>query len=225
MSEAKRLSVIIPVLNERGSLPAVLEEIPKDLALEIIVVDGHSTDGTPEIVRELGYTVIPQEGRGYGLAVQTGLKAATGELVTFMDGDGSYNPSALPQLLECIDAGNDIAFCSRYLPGSGSDDDTWIRYTGNMIFTRLLRLLFGVRITDSLFFYALGKKEMFEALELELADFALCIEVPVKVHRKGYRYTEIPSKERLRIAGASKVNAVSDGFRILTAMLQLWFSR
>jgi len=94
---------------------------------------------------------------------------------------------------------------------------------GNKIFTFLLRTLFGVRLTDSLFFYALGSKQAFEALDLKCTDFSLCIEVPVKVHKMGYRYTEIPSRERPRIAGKSKVNAVLDGIRILSAMIGLKF--
>ena len=68
-----RISVIIPARNEAESLPAMLDELPKDLIHEIIVVDGHSTDGTPSIVNRLGYRVVTQEGMGYGMAVRTGL--------------------------------------------------------------------------------------------------------------------------------------------------------
>ncbi len=199
----------------------MLDELPKDLIDEIIVVDGHSSDGTPEHVRSLGYTAVTQEGRGYGMGVISGIHAADGDLLTFMDADGSYDPEALTRMKQTIEQGYDIVFCSRYRKESGSDDDTMIRWLGNKTFTFLLRILFGVRLTDSLFFYALGRKDMFEALDLRCADFSLCIEVPVKVHQKGFRYTEIPSRERPRIAGVSKVNAVYDGIRILAAMIRL----
>ena len=159
--EKHRISVIIPAKNERESLEYVLEEIPKDLVHEVIVVDGHSTDGTPELVRQLGYRVVIQDGAGYGMGVIAGLKAASGDLVTFMDADGSYDPDALPRLLRCIEDGNDMAFCSRYLPESGSDGDVFIRLMGNKLFTLVLRALFGVRLTDALFFYyARGKKQL-----------------------------------------------------------------
>jgi len=67
LEQEKKITVIIPAKNEKESLPSVLEEIPKDFIHEIIVIDGHSNDGTPEIVAELGYKVIPQEGKGYGM--------------------------------------------------------------------------------------------------------------------------------------------------------------
>ena len=154
------------------------------------------------------------------MGVISGIKAARGDLLSFLDADGSYDPSALARLLEVIEQGYDIVFCSRYLAGAGSDDDTFIRRLGNKIFTALLRLMFGVRLTDALFFYALGKKEVFEALGLESTDFSICVEIPIKVHKRGYKYTEIPSAERKRIAGVSKVNAAWDGLRILAAMVK-----
>ena len=68
------VSVIIPTLNEAGSIEAVLREIPRDVVDEVLIVDGASTDGTAEIVRRLGDRVIQQEGRGYGAAIVTGFK-------------------------------------------------------------------------------------------------------------------------------------------------------
>jgi glycosyltransferase involved in cell wall biosynthesis len=221
VNEGRRISVVIPARNEKESLPAVLDELPKDQLHEILVVDGHSTDGTADVVRGLGYRAVTQTGRGYGMGVISGIKAATGDLLTFMDADGSYDPEAIARMLAGIEAGNDFVFCSRYMKGAGSDDDTIIRLVGNMVFTFLMRLMFGVRISDSLFFYALGKKSVFEKLDLRCEDFALCIEVPIKVHRGGFRYTEIPSRERPRIAGVTKVNAFTDGLRILGSMIRL----
>jgi glycosyltransferase involved in cell wall biosynthesis len=218
------VSVIIPAKNEAGCVAAVLQEIPGDLVHEVLVIDGHSTDGTPELVRALGYQVIPQEGTGYGMAVSTGLLHATGPYITFMDADGSYDPEALPKLVEQLEAGNDVAFCSRYLPGSGSEDDTPVRFLGNKLFTFLLRLLHGVALSDALFLYVLAKREVFEKIEVRSRSFDWCIEFPIKVHRAGLKYTEIPSVERKRLAGISKVNAFYHGFRILWTMVRLTFT-
>ena len=220
MVGAKRLSVVIPALNEEESLPAVLAELPRDIVDEVLVVDGHSTDRTVEVAKNHVCRVITQQGAGYGKGVMTGIREAQGELLVFMDADGSYNPQALYKLAEKITEGCDIVFCSRYLPGAGTDDDTWVRKLGNFFFTKLLRMLFGVRLSDALFFYALGKREVFESLPLISSDYSLCVEVPILVHQMGFRYTEIPSKERARIAGQSKVNALIDGFKILHAMLR-----
>lgn len=221
MNQARRISLLIPARNEYEALPHMLEGLPRDFAHEIIVVDGHSDDGTPVLARKSGCKVVIQEGRGYGMGVISGIKAAEGDLLCFMDADGSYDPEALPRLLELIDQGYDIVFCSRYLPGAGSDDDTFIRKLGNKFFTVLARAMFKIKLTDSLFFYALGKKEVFEALELTARGFAICIEIPIKVQKAGYKYTEIPSKERPRLAGQSKVNAIWDGLLILATMIKL----
>ncbi len=221
MNQAHKISLIIPARNENEALPHMLEGLPRDLTHEIIVVDGHSDDGTPVLARKSGCKVVTQEGRGYGMGVISGIKAAEGDLLCFMDADGSYDPEALPRLIELIDQGYDMAFCSRYLPGAGSDDDTFIRKLGNKFFTVLGRVMFKIELTDSLFFYALGKKEVFEALGLTARGFAICIEIPVKVHKAGYKYTEIPSRERPRFAGRSKVNAVWDGLLILATMIGL----
>ncbi len=222
MPEKLRVSVVIPARNERESLPAVLKDLSGRNLHEVLVVDGHSTDGTPDIVRAAGFKAIEQQGRGYGAGVMTGMTAATGDLVTFIDADGSYDPDAIFKMQSLIEEqGYDIVFCSRYRPESGSDDDTWIRLAGNMIFTTLMRWMFGVRLSDALFFYALARKNVYRSIKWEFTDFALCVEVPIKVHKAGYKYTEIPSRERPRIGGESKVNALTDGLSILWAMIKM----
>lgn len=226
MNTNLRVSIVIPARNEVESLPAVLEELSGVAAYEILISDGHSTDGTPDLVRKLGHKVITQRGRGYGMGVISGIEAANGDVITCMDADGSYDPEALSRMTALIEQGYDAVFCSRYLPESGSDDDTFIRQLGNWLFTRLARWMYGVQLTDILFFYALIKKDVLQNLNLECSDFSLCVEVPAKIHKAGYKYTEIPSFERPRVGGVSKVNAFTDGFRILAAMIRLkWASR
>ena len=215
-----KVSVIIPTLNEVGSIERVLKEIPKDIVNEILVVDGHSTDGTPELVKKLGYKLIEQEGQGYGLAFSTGIKHATGDVLVLMDADGSHNPNDIPKLLKCIDDGYDITFGSRYLPGSGSKDDTLIRYIGNKLFTYLLNKIHGVGLSDSLFLYVAAKKRVFDSIEMKSANFEYCIEFPIKAHRAGFRFAEIPSFEQKRTAGKTKVNAFYHGLRILWVILR-----
>ena len=221
MSQTKKISVVIPAKNEEGCLPQMLAELPKDLIYEIIVVDGHSTDNTVKVVKDMGFTCITQEGKGYGMAVSTGLKHATGEYVTFIDADGSYDPAALPIMLKGIEEeGFDAVFCSRYLPESGSDDDTFIRLIGNKFFTWMLRFVHGVRLSDSLFLYMLTKRSVFNHFDMQSKTFEWCIEFPINIHNSGFKYKEIPSRERPRLAGESKVNAVVDGLIILWWMIK-----
>ena len=95
------VSVIIITLNEFESIGQVLKELPRNLD-EILVVDGYSSDGTPELVKSLGYEVIMQQGKGYGAAFLTGIKKAKGDVLVLMDGDGSHNPADIPRLLEKV---------------------------------------------------------------------------------------------------------------------------
>ena len=219
----KKITVIIPTLNEVECIKSVLIELDQADVDEILVVDGYSDDGTAELVKKLGYKVIMQEGKGYGNAVNTGLKQAKGDIIIPMDADGSYDPRDIPSLVQCIENGWDVAFASRYLPESGSHDDTIIRYIGNKFFTFLLNKIHGVNISDSLFLYVAAKREVFESLNLASQGFEYCIEFPIKVRRAGFRYREVPSFERERIAGESKVNATFDGLRILWYLLKWKF--
>ena len=222
-SKGKSVSVIIPSLNEAGCIKDVLNSIPRDLVDEILVVDGNSMDGTPDIVRSLGHRVVMQEGKGFGSALMTGMREATGDIVAIMDGDGSYEIKDLPSLVAMVQNGCDFAFGSRYAKGSGSKDDTFIRFIGNKIFTFLLRALHGVRLSDALFLYVVAKKQAVLDLNLVERGFEYCVELPIKAHKRGYKYAEIPSFEKAREAGHSKVHVVKDGFRILRAMVKLYF--
>lgn len=215
-----KITLIIPTLNEIHSIETVLKDIPKDVVDEILIVDGHSTDGTAEAVKRLGNKVILQKDRGYGNAVKTAAEHATGDVIVLMDADGSYEANDIPKLIQCIKEGYDIAYGSRYLPESGSDDDTLIRYVGNKIFTFLLNKLHGVNISDSLFLYIAAKREVFNKLKIKSKNFEYCMEFPIKAHKAGFKYTEIPSYEKKRIAGSSKVNALYHGLLILWTLLK-----
>ena len=216
-----KVSLIIPALNEEQCIAEVLKDIPRDIIHEVLVVDGHSTDRTREIAESLGFKVILQEGKGYGNAVKTGVKYSTGDVIVMIDADGSYETKDIYHLLKCLDEGFDIAYGSRYLPESGSADDTPIRFIGNKIFTFLLNVIHGVKISDSLFLYVATRREVFEKLNMKSTNFEYCIEFPIRAHKAGYTYKEIPSFEKKRIAGKSKVNAFYHGLRILWMVLKV----
>ena len=208
------ISVIIPTLNEAGCLKKVIEEIPKIVA-EIIVVDGGSTDDTVELAKSLGVKVVIQENKGLGDALMLGIKSSHENIVVLLDGDGSFNPQDILGLVNLIHQGNEVVFGTRYHRDSGSQDDTPVRYLGNQFFTALMRLIFKVNLTDSLFTYVAAKRSALENLNLKYPGFEFCIEFPIKVHLSGLSYTEMPSFERKRIAGKSKVNAFIHGTIIL----------
>ena len=214
-----RVSLIIPTLNEAGSIEAVLKEIPRDVVHEVLIVDGASTDGTPELVRRLGDRVIQQEGRGYGAAIITGLKHVSGDIIVLADADGSYNLDDIRLLVQRVEDGADLTLGSRYLPESGSEDDTIIRYVGNKVFTWTLGKLYGVELTDALFFYMAIRRDVVRSITATSPGFEYIVEFLIKAQRGGFKFAEIPSAEKARTAGKSKVNAFVDGLRMLWIMI------
>ena len=214
------VSVVIPAKNEEGCIGKVIEDLLKEGVGEIIVVDGNSQDKTAEIAKKLGAKVVAQGGVGYGDAFLTGANISKGDIVVCVDGDGSYNPKDIHRLVAQLGKGYDVSFASRYHPGGGSEDDTIIRYLGNKFFTWICNTLFGVRLSDVLFFYFAIKKEHFKNLTFKSNGFELSIEFPIRVHQSNLKYVEIPSLETKRIAGKSKVNAFSDGLIILFFLLK-----
>ena len=220
VSELNKVSLIIATYNEEDSLGFVLNEISNYDFFEIIIVDNNSQDKTIDIANKFNTKVITQEKSGWGSAVVQAFNIAEGEYITYMDGDGSYNPKALLEMRNLMNS-NDAVFCSRYKDGAKSPDDTPVRALGNKIFTLIVKVLFGPKISDSLFFYPMFKKNILNHINLDSDDFTLCLEMPVKVHQKDLKYVEILSEERERYAGVTKVNALIDGFKILIGILAL----
>lgn len=217
-----KASLIIPTLNEAEVLKKTLALVPRNVLHEIIVVDGHSSDNTRQIAKELGCVVYIQPRSGYGDAVRFGVAKAKGDVVIFMDADGSQDPKAMPRLLTKLDEGYDMVLGSRYMKGAGSEDDTFIRYAGNMIFTFLANTIHHLNVTDSLYLYTAIRKDAFNKIGPVSDNMEFCVEILIRARKKGIKIAEIPIKEKKRIAGSSKVNAVYHGFRILRWILKAY---
>lgn len=225
MKNNQKITVQIPTLNEEKCLEYAIKDIPRDIVDEILIIDGHSTDRTKEIAERMGCNFLLQpKKRGYGDAMKFGFKNATGDVIIDIDADGSYEPKDILRLLDKMQEGNyDMVLGSRYCSGARSDDDTFIRKSGNKIFTFLTNLLFGSHFTDSLFLFMAVKKDKLLQLDLKSDDFALCIEIIVKAHQAGFKIAEIPCVERPRFADESRVNAFTDGLKIIWQMFKWRF--
>ncbi len=216
----KVVTVIVPTLNEVENIEKVLMEIPKEKVDEILIVDGHSTDGTVELVRKLGYPLIFQEEKGFGKAIEMGIKHAKGDVLIFITADNSQNPKDIPKLLDKLDEGYDLVLASRYLPGAGSEDDTLLHYLGNKFFTFLCNIVHKTNFSDTLYFFQAIRKKVFDSVKLTSSDFGYCIELPIKVHKAGFKVIQVPSFERKRSGSKAKVSAFSTGWEILSAILK-----
>ena len=215
----KNLTLIIPAKFEKESLPDVLSELSK-YNLNIIIILEKTDDETIKSVEGFNCKIIFQSNKGYGDALILGIKNVETNYFCIFNADGSFDPAEIQGMINLLTADNtDLVFGSRYEKNSSSDDDTVVTLIGNYIFSFLGKILFKLPITDILYTFVLGKTDKVKKLELKSKDFAFCVELPIKSHKKGLKILSIPSHERSRIAGKKKVNAFKDGFLILKKML------
>lgn len=219
------LTIIIPTYNEDLVIEKTIRELLSYNIKNIIVVDGGSIDTTIEIVKKFNVKIIDIGFRsGYGDAFLKGLDATNTKYLCKINADGSFDPKYLNQMMLLIQSRNaDIVFNSRYLKDSRSYDDTIIRKVGNYFFTKLCQIIFKTTNTDILYNYHMSETSYYKDLNLKYKDFSICTEIPIKFKRRGYKIVEIPSIERIRLAGVSKVNAFYDGLKILNKTIRLLF--
>jgi glycosyltransferase involved in cell wall biosynthesis len=225
-----RVSVIIPTHNEAQSIGRVLADLPGDVVTEVLVVDSNSNDQTPEIAARMGARVIQEPRRGYGRACLTGLAAANSpDVVVFLDGDYSDRPSELPILLApIIDGHADITLGSRLHARNSSEALPWHQVFGNRLAASLIRLLYGVKITDLGPFRA-ARAEVLQTLALEETTYGWAVEMILKGALAGYRVVEVPVSYYPRI-GKSKIGGtlkgtVGAGWFILSLIVKYYFRR
>lgn len=206
-----RISVIIPTHNEAGAIGRVLADLPSDLTTEVIVVDSNSNDGTPKIAASMGAVVVQEPRRGYGRACLTGLAAANSpEVVVFLDGDYSDRPSELPILLAPITDGHaDITLGSRLSERRSAGALPWHQVYGNRLAARLIRLLYGVKLTDLGPFRA-ARADVLRSLDLEEMTYGWAVEMILKGALAGFRVVEVPVSYHPRI-GKSKISGTLKG--------------
>ncbi|MEX2548309.1 MAG: glycosyltransferase family 2 protein [Chloroflexota bacterium] len=218
------MSVVIPALNEAGSLPHVLPRIPAGVH-EVILVDGASTDGTIEVALRLmpSVRIVRQDRPGKGAALRAGFEAATGDIVVHLDADGSTDPAEIPSFVETLINGADYAKGSRFARGGSSDDITPLRRLGNWSFVTLANGLFGSRFSDITYGYNAVWRRHHVLLAPEIDGWAHEIVANIRAYRRGLRVVEVPSLESPRVAGEAKLRTFSAGWTILRAIVGEWF--
>ena len=218
------IEILIPTLNEEGNIEKVINELKSEGYINITLLDANSTDQTVKIAEDNGCRIILDGPNisGFGGSVINGLNNLKHEYFCIFDGDNSFNPKAISEMMDKISNGADFAFGTRYLDNNKSEDDTIITKFGNFFFTKLVRYLFKINTTDLLFLYVVGKKENVSKLNLKQQDFRFCTEFLIKCY-KDFNCKEVLSQERKRYSGVSKVNKIFDGIKLLTNIFQMYF--
>jgi glycosyltransferase involved in cell wall biosynthesis len=207
-----RVSVVIPTHNEAQSIGRVLADLPADLVTEVLVVDSNSTDGTPEIASKMGARVLHEPRRGYGRACLTGLaETSSPDVIVFLDGDYSDRPGELPLLLDPIIEGTaDITLGSRLGKKQSIHGALpWHQVFGNRLAAGLIRLLYGLKISDLGPFRA-GRADALRQLDLQENTYGWAVEMILKGTLAGFRVIEVPVSYYPRI-GKSKISGTLRG--------------
>jgi hypothetical protein len=214
------ISVVIPTLNEAANLPHVLPLIP-EFVDEVVLVDGHSQDATIEIARAIrpDIRIVLQDRRGKGNALACGFAAASGDIIVMLDADGSTDPNEIPQFVAALLEGNDFAKGSRYTEGGSSLDITPLRATGNKALAFAVNVLFRTRYTDLCYGYNAFWRHCLPYMDVTCDGFEVETLIHVRIARAGLSVAEVGSIEHPRLHGESKLNALSDGARVLRTIV------
>jgi glycosyltransferase involved in cell wall biosynthesis len=220
-----KLTVVIPVYNERGTIMTVLEKVKAlPVSKEIIVIDNLSTDGTRELLETVSdkeiRVVLQSKNLGKGTSVKLGFAMAKGEWVIIQDADLEYEPSDILRLLEHAEKTGEVAvFGSRLL--TGNPQGMLAFYIGRVVLNLIFRLLFGAKTTDVATCYKLVRSDIAKRLRLRCSGFDLDFELASALRRLGYNIAEVPITYRPRTIAEGKKIRPMDGVKAIATMLRV----
>ena len=223
-----KFTVVVPAKDEAATLGPVLESVRR-VCEDVLLVDGHSKDATAEIARSQGVTVILDNRKGKGDAIRSAIPHVRGDIVVFIDADGSHDPQDIQALITPIAEGKaDLVIGSRMRGGSDELHGTpfeAIRLIGSTIITQVINLRFGANNTDYQNGFRAIRMEVLRALRLREDITTIEQEMAIKTLKLGYSIVEVPSHEYARRGGQSKIRVLKVWHRYLWELVRdcfLW---
>lgn len=220
-----KLSVVMPVFNEAGTIAEILRRVDAvPIDKEIILVDDCSRDETPDILRSQTHirnlrVITHAVNGGKGAAIQTALEHVTGDIVVIQDADLEYDPNDFHALVAPIVNGE-----SKVVYGARSlHTQKWYMAAGNKFLTLVANLLYGLRIQDMETCYKAMARELAQELKLECRRFDVEAEITAKIARRGYKIVEVPVRYTAR--HEHKKLSPLDGWPAIRALLKYRFAK
>jgi len=226
----KRLSIIIPVYNEEKTIGKLLKKVKSvripNVEKEIIVVDGESTDRTPEILRKQNgiKVVLNENDRGKGSAVRKGLEFSSGSVVIIQDADLEYEPEDIvPCVRPIFRKRAKVVYGSRRLHKPNRKHSSFMFFLGGVVITKFTNLLYGSHLTDEPTCYKAFDSELLKSLSFKSDGFEWEPEVTAKILRRGINIWEVPIRYNPRLEG-KKIRCM-DGLKAVWTLLRLSFGK
>jgi glycosyltransferase involved in cell wall biosynthesis len=230
-SKLRRLSVVVPVYNERNTLVEIVRrmravELPDTIEREILVVDDGSSDGTRDVLRQLGDStvraIMHDENRGKGAAVRTGFAHATGDYILVQDADLEYDPDDWPRLLAPVISGKArVVYGSRFT--GERRNMLFFHWVGNRFLSLVTNVLYNTTLSDMETCYKLIDRALLERIDLRADRFDIEPEITAKILKLGVRIYEVPISYTGREVDEGKKITWTDGFAALWTLVKYRF--
>jgi glycosyltransferase involved in cell wall biosynthesis len=227
----QKLSVVVPVFNERNTLVEIvrrmrLVELPEGIDREIIIVDDGSNDGTRDVLKQLSDStvrvVLHGENRGKGAAVRTGIENATGDYVLVQDADLEYDPDDWPKLLRPVLRGKArVVYGSRFT--GERRNMLFLHWVGNRCLSLLTNLLYNTTLSDMETCYKLVDRKLLDELQLRADKFDIEPEITAKILKRKIRIYEVPISYTGREYEEGKKITWRDGFAAVVTLVKCRF--